>query len=594
MNASTPLSQLPPRVLVGVWCSAIFERAAALGVRDVVISPGSRSTPLAVAALRMPALRCHSIVDERSAGFFALGLARASRAPVLLLCTSGTAAAHYYPAVIEASYDGVPLLVVSADRPEELQNCGAPQTIEQKGLFGIFVRAAASIESPSDTVDAFCFLGTTIKGLLGAATSERPGPVHLNVPLRKPLEPEIPESEFEKERAHTLLAASRPPTESALTDGEESAPLADVAALILARSKAKRPLITAGPLSPFEVEHFLQCARALEAPVLSEYGAASEGGLEFLGPHLSRDYGPDLLVHFGPPAVSSTWAKTVEQYQGSYLVLSGSELRDPSRRAESLVVAPLARVAAALNEALLPLRSRAAPSSPAPSAVVFPTAHDPVQSLRQPVQKAIERALARQKGADTLSEPLTVATVLSACTPEHSLVLGNSLSLRLASWVWPSIKQVPHPFTARGVNGIDGTVAWSLGVAVATRRPTLCLLGDVTMAHDIGSLQLLPRRSIPICFVVLDNGGGRIFDHLPVGGAISVAEMAFWTTPPNIDFVAAAQGFGVTARRITQHSEIQPAVAAALASEGPSLLVVSTDPASTASFLAEVRGEFSA
>jgi 2-succinyl-5-enolpyruvyl-6-hydroxy-3-cyclohexene-1-carboxylate synthase len=136
MAPSTPESCLPPPVLVGAWCTAIFERLRCSGVSDIVISPGSRSTPLAVAALRSQKFRCHSIIDERSAAFFALGLIRGAQAPVALVCTSGTAGAHYFPALIEASYDGLPLVVLSADRPEELQNCGAPQTIAQGNLFG--------------------------------------------------------------------------------------------------------------------------------------------------------------------------------------------------------------------------------------------------------------------------------------------------------------------------------------------------------------------------------------------------------------------------------------------------------------------------
>lgn len=583
MSAFTPESVLPGRVLVGAWCAAIFERAATLGVRDVVISPGSRNTPLTVAALRTRGLRCHSVVDERSAGFFALGLARASRVPVLLLCTSGTAAAHYYPAVIEASYDGVPLLVVSADRPEELQNCGAPQTIAQKHLFGDFVRAVSSLSSPIDSVDAFRFLGKTVQELLAQATSKRPGPAHLNVPLRKPLEPERAAPGFEEERVQALSQASRAPVASS-----PSVSLPDVERLILARREALRPLITSGPLAPFEVDHFLACARALEAPVLCEFGDAPDSGLEFVGPLLSGAHEPDLLIHFGPPAVSSAWAKTVEQYQGRYFIASGSEMRDPSRRAEQVIVAPLAHVSTALQAAV---EHRAERKTSAGAA--FPSPEDAAAPFRQRAHGAIQRALAAPTRTDALPEPLAIANVLAACSKECSLVLGNSLSLRLASWVWSSAAHLPFPFTARGVNGIDGMVAWSLGVAAATQRPTLCLLGDVTAAHDIGSLQLLAQRSLPICFVILDNGGGRIFDHLPVRGAISPEEMAFWTTPTEIDFVAAARGFGVAARRITSLEEIRPIVADANASGRPSLLVVRTDAASTASFLSEVRGELS-
>lgn len=581
MSASTPDQTLPPRVLVGAWCAAIFQQAAAFGVRDVVISPGSRNTPLTVAALRTPELRCHSVVDERSAGFFALGVARASRVPTLLLCTSGTAAAHYYPALIEASYDGVPLMILSADRPEELQNCGAPQTIEQRNLFGTFVRGAASLSSPTEEVEAFVSIRHTVRDLLHSASSERPGPVHLNVPLRKPLEPLAPSGEFEEARVAELSRGLVPSVEPAAF-----APLPTVDHLIAARQVAKRPLVTAGPLAPWEVPHVAACAQMLGVPVLQEYGTGPLSGLDFCGALLVGEHEPDLIIHFGPPAVSSAWSQRMEQYRGRYLVCSGSELREPSRRAEKVVVAPLDRVSAAIRASLFPSSSAEGSAPP-----VLPAAEGFAASLRPRVHSAIHRALSSFKEGAALSEPLAVAKVLSACSSEHSLVLGNSLSLRLASWVWPMAEKLPHPFTARGVNGIDGMIAWSAGVAEATRRPTLALLGDVTLAHDIGSLQLFAQRSLPICFVVLDNAGGRIFDHLPVGGAITAEEMAFWTTPPQVDFVAVAEAFGVAARRVSSIDDIGHTVAAALKAETPSLVVIPTHPSSTGAFLAEVRAE---
>lgn len=580
MRAPTPEGNLPPRVLVGAWCAAIFRRALAFGVSNVVISPGSRNTPLTVAALRTPELRCHSVVDERSAGFFALGLARASRAPVALVCTSGTAAAHYFPALIEASYDGVPLFVLSADRPEELQNCGAPQTIAQGDLFGEFVRKAESLSSPIDTKQAFTRLSQAVGGLLRQATSDRPGPVHLNVPLRKPLEPVQPTHEAQRARVRELFRAGQ----SSRNDPEPyQSP--EVQGLIAARRIARRPLITSGPVPPADLEHVLCAARLLQAPLLQEYGPAESAGLEFAGPLLQREFEPDLIVHLGPPAVSSTWARYIKEYAGRYLVFSGSELRDPSRRADQVVVAPLARVTAALSAALQDDSFVAAPDSLSP---VF-------LRIRGAVRAAVHRAVpgaspsGRADSGTHLDEPLAVLNALSACSAHDSLVLGNSLSLRLASWIWPAGAATPPPYTARGVNGIDGMIAWSLGVAEATCRPTLALLGDVTAAHDIGSLQLLTDRTIPLVLVVLDNSGGRIFDHLPVRDSVSADEMRLWTTPPRIDWEAAAKAFLLSYYRVSSQDEIKPAVAQALAKKRPALIFVPTDSTTTSSFLATVR-----
>lgn len=587
MHSPTPENVLPPRVLVGAWCAAIFRRMRAFGVSDVVISPGSRSTPLTVAALRDTELQCHSVVDERSAGFFALGLARASQKPVALVCTSGTAAAHYFPALIEASYDGVPFFVVSADRPEELQNCGAPQTIAQGGLFGAFVRQATSLTAPTETLGAFALLAQSVDDLLRLATSERPGPVHLNVPLRKPLEPEEPQTEQQRARVLDLFGAGSASSHTTLIN-----PLPDIEHLVEARRSARRPLLTAGPLPPADMEHVLASARLLKSPLLQEYGPLESAGLEFAGPLLRGAAEPDLIVHFGPPAVSSRWSSYIEEYRGRYIVFSGTEFRDPSRRAERVVVAPLSRVSEALGGALA---SRGA-SFDAASDFLAPF----LLRTREAVQSALRTSGLKIAGSSNsdlvastrkprLHEPLAVSQILSACSANDALVLGNSLSLRLASWIWPAGGRLPQPYTARGVNGIDGMVAWSLGVAQATGRPTLALLGDVTAAHDVGSLQLLTQRQIPLVLVVLDNSGGRIFDHLPLGARVSSEEMAYFTTPPRVDWGAAAKAFFLEHFVVSSHEELKPLVAEALSKKSASLIVVPTDSNTSSAFLAELR-----
>lgn len=579
MSASTTDELLSPRVLVGVWCDVIVQRLGAFGVTDVVISPGSRSTPLTVSALRTPELRCHSVLDERSAGFFALGLARGSLAPVALICTSGTAGAHYFPAVIEASYDGLPLVVVTADRPDELQNCGAPQTIQQVNLYGAFVRAGVSLGAPNDAVESFADLGQTLNAVLRQATGARPGPVHLNVPLRKPLEPDKPRSARETMRVDMLVAAVPPPLGSPPETGKtlnriDAAPLREVA---LARRAARRPLVTVGPLPPEDLKHFQACAALLQAPILAEYGPTDSAGLEFIGPGLLEAAEPDLIVHFGPPAVSSAWARYLEVYDGRYFVFSGTEFRDPSRQAEEVVVASLQEVRAALEVVL------------AEDIEPFEEAPDFVAPLRQRAREALCRALSTSTEGARLSEPGAVVAALSSCRSGQALILGNSLSLRLASWVWPTFSEVPHPYTARGVNGIDGMISWSLGVAEAVSRPTLAVMGDVTAAHDIGSLQLLGDRTVPLVLLVLDNSGGRLFDHLPVRSSVTDEEMRFWTTTPRVDFLGAAAAFGVRSLRVSTETELRSAVAEALGLEFPTLIVVPTDPNPTSAFLAQVR-----
>ncbi len=578
MAESTPDAILSDRMLLHTWCEAIIQGLSAAGVREVVISPGSRNTPLTLAALRCAELTCHSVIDERTAGFLALGMARASQKPVALCCTSGTAAAHYFPALIEASYDGIPLVIVSADRPEELQGCGAPQTINQRNLYGAFVRGALPLPSPRDSVEAFARLRDGISGLLDRAVLNRPGPVHLNVPLRKPLEPEAPASLEQKQHARLLIEAE---SGRVTTGRSNSAP--DLGSLLEARYAAHRPLVTAGPIAPHEAHLVARLAAALHAPVLTEFGAPGSSGLEFSAPLLEGDQAPDFLLHVGPPAVSSTWSRLLEQTAGRYFAICGTEYREPSRRAEATIVGPLSSVVASLREATA-------------SARIVSLEPDSLEPLFVRSREMVRTALEAIESRDAANEPQAVHAILSSCPTSANVVLGNSLSLRLASWVWPSLSNPPQPYTARGVNGIDGTIAWATGIAVTTGRPTLALLGDVTFAHDVGSLGLLTDRELPLVLCVLDNRGGRIFDHLPIKSQLSETESRYWTTPTGMDFEAVARAFGIEYARPSEGSmtghprRIDDIIRTAFEAGAPTLVHVQTDPSSTKRFLARVRG----
>ncbi len=570
MTVPGPDCELTAAVLLGAWCSGIWSVLTEEGVSDVVISPGSRNTPLTLLALSETGLTSHSVIDERSAGFFALGLARASRKSVALLCTSGTALAHYAPALIEASYDGLPLVVVSADRPPELQGCGAPQTIDQQHVYGNFLRGTYSVPVPTDSEEAFSDLGEALRHLVQLSCGQRPGPVHLNVPLRKPLEPLHPTTPSERTRVARLLARlNRAPGGKAPPRRETPS----VAALLKARSASKRPLLVAGPLPPADLPALEKIRRALGMPLLQEFGPADSSGLEFATAQLIGDDAPDLLVHVGPPAVSSRWERYVEQFEGRYFVLSGSEFRDPSRRAEAVLVGHLDDAAATID-ATADFRDTTLHSPPSPS---------------MKIQSTVRRLLETADATTRYQEPLALRELLAACPKGTDLILGNSLSLRLASWVWPAAGSPAHPYTARGVNGIDGMFAWSAGLVQSTGRPTLSILGDVTAAHDIGSLQLLSRSRLPLVFAVVDNGGGRIFDHLPARKSIDNEKFSFWTTAPHFDLEAVASAFGLSCKRVSELSEIADSVQAGLKSRRPHLIIVPTQSETSFSFLEDVR-----
>jgi 2-succinyl-5-enolpyruvyl-6-hydroxy-3-cyclohexene-1-carboxylate synthase len=582
MNSLASRANLPERVLLGAWCAAIFANLARAGVRDVVISPGSRNTPLTLAALHTQELRCHSVIDERSAGFFALGMAKGARRPVALLCTSGTAGAHYYPALIEASYADVPLVVITADRPSELQDCGAPQTIRQQGLFGTFVRAEAQADDPKSEEPTFERLGSTVFDLVLHSQTPRPGPVHLNVPLRKPLEPELPGGTEQTERYMSLFFAARgapslipevPQGRAAESQDSEDLRSTWRAAL----TSADRPLVVAGPLSPEEHRLVQNLAEQWGVPFLSEYSRAPHlSGLEFYPQLLRGSDLPDCIFHFGPPCVSSAWVRFVDSFEGRYFVACGTAFREPSGRAERVWVS-------GIDSTVLTLRT----PPQAPSRSGWTTRLVDIQTQIDAAALKSLRSIENQ--VNSQSEPGAVFALLGALPQDTELVLANSLALRLASWVWGTSGASLPPHTFRGVNGIDGTVAASAGIGASKQKPTALLIGDVALAHDVGSLALLRSLEQPFVLLLLDNGGGRLFDHLPAKSRVPDSEFSSLTTRPNVDFELVFRAYGLSYFRAEQIEHIAPAVEQALSQSTPSAIHMVVDPTTTLQFLTHMR-----
>jgi 2-succinyl-5-enolpyruvyl-6-hydroxy-3-cyclohexene-1-carboxylate synthase len=571
MVASLPAS-VRPQVLLHEWMRLVLGVLHQLGLEHAVISPGSRNAPLIHGALRQAGLTCHSVLDERAAGFFALGLARASRKPVALICTSGSAVAHYFPAVIEAHHSGVPLMVLSADRPSRLQSCGAAQTIDQTSIFGAFARTLAGWDEASAAPQALRHFARKVAQLHQLSRGPLPGPVHLNVPLDKPLEPQPPTTPVELElqgSVHQVLAAL--PTLPVAPMGPHGADLQALLSTFAQTPGGK--FISVGPVEPSIAVRAGALGLHLGLPVVSEIPAlAGPWTPDFLAQAWLRaaPTTPLQALHIGPPLISSHWAQLIAQGLVQQWVLPGVTYLEPSAQAASVLLGDLAR-------ALEGLRKLAAPALNSAQAAFPPPA---------PLEQALIRA-DDACGAACMSEPRAVLGVLQAVQPHHQLLLANSLSLRLAAWVQrPGLCSAPA-YTSRGANGIDGWIAQASGVSQATSAPTLVLLGDVAAAHDLSALALARQCKTPLVVCVIDNEGGRIFEHLP--GAQLWPEhprsAEFFLTPPRVEWTAAARAYSVAATLCRTSGELQHALQAALAHPGPTLVVVRTDPQSTRAFL---------
>jgi 2-succinyl-5-enolpyruvyl-6-hydroxy-3-cyclohexene-1-carboxylate synthase len=534
--------------LLTQWSRLLLTSLADAGVRDVVLSPGSRSTPFMVAAEREPRLRCHDSIDERAASFFALGQARVTGRPSLLICTSGTAAAHYLPAVMEANLSYVPLLVLTADRPLELQDCAAPQTVDQIKLMGDQVRRFYELGTPDAAFSALIGLRRLAAQAVHYALAPTPGPVHLNARARKPLEPalamdsaaEALETRVDELLTKPIVVASPP------TVQPDSGAVERTAAIC---GGTRRGLIVCGP-GPLRQRRLRESvgrlARATGFPVLAEstsqlrLGDGRDGVVRcdafdavLRSPAFRETHRPDVIVQIGAAPVSGGY----EQYALAYtdvptIVVAPHGWQDPFSRATELILSDPQLTLDKLVEAIGTSVSPASDWS------------DEFDEANRRAWTVIDSDIAN--GDERFSEGAAVRTVLESIPNGSLLMLGNSLSVReVDTFCRPGSVDVDI-LCQRGANGIDGIVAGASGSATAQEQPVTVLLGDVSFLHDLTGLALAGRAGVPVVVVVVNNNGGRLFEQLPLAsvGGLPPEVMEHVTTPHDAQLEHAALLFG--------------------------------------------------
>ena len=580
------------------WAELLLASLRDAGAGELVVSPGSRSTPLVLAAARL-GLPCHVLIDERVAGFFALGQGRVTGRPAVLVCTSGSAGAHYLPAVIEAAEARVPLLVVTADRPPELHGCAAPQTVDQHHLYGRFARGFVDLGMPEAEMAALRGVRRRAAQLVALALGPEPGPVHINVPARKPLEPAAAPDRADAEadrRIAALVSAVRSEPIARAPAAVSAPPAAAIAELAAALRQARRGLLVAGPAGPgsaAEREAVIALAEVSGLPLLAEAtsglrwtGAAPPAGLVEPFDLLLRSArggelgAPDLIVQLGAPPVSSAWAALRERARAGCRVvaLAPHGWSDPHGGAELLIRADLAEVAGQLAAALRGAPPVGDDEERAGARLAW---RERWSAAARDVRAAMDRSIAARGGeAGPLAEHAAARAAVDALPDGALLVVGNSLPVRTVDAACPAGPRRLDVLCQRGASGIDGLVAGAAGAASAARRPTLLLLGDVSFAHDLSGLAAARLAGAPLAILVLDNGGGRIFEQLPVARAPGGAEVLerFFLTPPGLDLAAAAAAFDVRFQRAASAAAVGAAVEQALGGPGPSLIHVPVAP----------------
>jgi 2-succinyl-5-enolpyruvyl-6-hydroxy-3-cyclohexene-1-carboxylate synthase len=513
------------------FSATLVDEWARLGVTDAVICPGSRSTPLVVPLAQR--LRTHVRLDERSAAFYALGLAKATRRPVLVCVTSGTAGAELHPAVVEAHQARVPLIVCTADRPPELHHTGASQTIEQDRLFSVEARWCSDPGVPAAGQEE------AWRPLAARAVAESlygpsgPGPVHLNLAFREPLTDDPGELPPPADGRATVEGRPGPVTTSKPLEG-------------------RGIIVVGGPsFGDADPEKVLGFGAHLGWPVLAdplsrcrvEGTIAAADAIVRTQPAL-----PDVVVLLGAPWLSKALGEYVAKAAaaGSRIVVVDPwrQRPDPLRVATEFVHA----------EANVWLPAAADEGTPAGPGWLASWG-----SMEERAQWALDEVL-----SSDLSEP-AVARVLHryAAASDATIVVSASMPIRDLEWYAPALPVPPRVLANRGANGIDGVVSTALGVATAGGAGrTLAFLGDLAFLHDVSGLVNLPE--VPCTFVVVDNGGGGIFSFLPQAKALRPESFeTLFATPPTSDLGAVARGFGLPVEEVTKLSELEPALAAA-------------------------------
>ncbi|MDH2426204.1 2-succinyl-5-enolpyruvyl-6-hydroxy-3-cyclohexene-1-carboxylic-acid synthase [Sphaerisporangium sp. TRM90804] len=540
MNPATALS------------TVLVDELVRCGVTDVVLAPGSRSAPLAIAAHADSRIRLHVRVDERSASFLAIGLARRSQRPVALVCTSGTAAANFHPAVIEAHESGVPLLVLTADRPPELRDTGASQTIDQVKLYGSSVRWFCEVGVPEERPGQVAYWRSlACRAYQRALGPADPGPVHLNLAFREPL---IPDGD---------------PSWCEPLDGGPAGPWVRFRlappSVGLHVPATRRGVLVVGD-GAVNVRRYVAAAGMAGWPVLSEptggarYGDHAISAYHFLlgTPEFADAHVPDVVVTLGRPSLSRpllSWLKRA----GEHVVVTAGAARWPDPTRSATQVAEVAEIPVAPGDDTW-LRSW--------------------RSAEAAAREAVDAVL-----DDSGTTEPRVARDLAEALPNNSLLFcGSSMPIR-------DLDQAMRPrrgvrlMANRGASGIDGLVSTAAGAALAHNGPSYALLGDLTFLHDQNGLIIGPREPRPdLCLVVVNNDGGGIFSLLPQAALPGPFERVFGT-PHGVDlsYVAAATG--------TPHTLLSSIgdLPKALRGEGPRMVEVRTDREENARVHAALR-----
>lgn len=543
------------------YTAAFIDELSSMNVKHAVISPGSRSTPLSMLLLKHPTIETHINIDERSAAFFALGIAKSTREPVVIVCTSGTAAANYYPAIVEAQISRIPLIVVTADRPHELRDVGAPQAINQIHLYGEYVKWFSEMAIPEMNDSAIQYVRNIGRRAAIVAKQQPAGPVHLNFPVREPLIPNMKEDYFHiGRRVHHINMES-------LAMLEESS----VDILVKELTKKEKGIIVCGEIHDTRFSNsIIELAKKLEFPILAD--PLSQLRTSDNQSHVIDCYDtflrineavvelqPDVIIRFGSMPVSKALTLFLKQCKevDHIVVDGGAGWREPTGMASHMISCDETLFCHYLAEKL------------------SQSEDDEWYQLWNRLNQLTKKRLQKISEETSMDEG-KIFTELSRLLPkEANLFVSNSMPIRDCDSFFHCNDTNSTVYANRGANGIDGVVSTALGVSVKG-NPTVLVIGDLSFYHDMNGLLAAKMLKLNITIIVVNNDGGGIFSFLPQSSEKEYFEELFGT-PHGIDFSHAVQMYGGQFTRVESWLHFEETLLDSFEKEGLNVLEIRTN-----------------
>jgi 2-succinyl-5-enolpyruvyl-6-hydroxy-3-cyclohexene-1-carboxylate synthase len=543
-----------------LWVAIATETLSRLGLQYAIVCPGSRSTPLTLALANHPAIDTIPILDERSAAFFALGLAKRTHLPVALVCTSGTAGANFYPAIIEAKESRVPLIVFTADRPAELRDCASGQTIDQQKLFGSFPNYYGELVIPS--ASRLAYIRQAMIHAWRYALEPTPGPVHLNCPFRDPLAPIVDSSvqSLAESFDENIFFAHLPPPVKPISGNPSGNISGNISGDISSNISGNIPLmgtfwelwrtsargvIIAGIAQPANPQAYCQAVAQLSQvlgwPVLAE-GLSPLRNYQALNPDLIFTYDsilrnpiwaerlkPEFVIQLGPLPTSKVLREWLTTLQPQRWVV------DPSGNNLDPLHGPTVHIsctAETLSSALAPLTGK----KTSPKSDYWQDWLTLNQQLSQWLNKTLAELSTHFEGK--------IAWLLGQTLPPQTpILIANSMPIRDIEYFWPPNNRQIQPFCNRGANGIDGTLSTAMGIA-HQGRSTVLLTGDLAFLHDTNGLLNAQHLQGHLTVILVNNNGGGIFEMLPIAQFDPPFEK-FFATPQQVNMAVLCQAYGI-------------------------------------------------